>query len=167
MAHSASSTQVTSRPARSEEPSVGTLVQSAMADVSTLIRSEIELAKSEVGQSVKRAGIGAGLFAAAGVVLAVSGLFLLVAIAEGLTALGLPRWLSYLLVWLMLLLIAAIAAFIGYRKLKKVQKPERTLETLRDLPEVLHREAPGQRRRDVPTVSNGRVERRGSESYTV
>ena len=167
MAHSASSTQVTGRPARSEEPSVGTLVQSAMADVSTLIRSEIELAKSEVGQSVKRAGIGAGLFAAAGVVLAVSGLFLLVAIAEGLTALGLPRWLSYLLVWAMLLVIAGIAAFIGYRKLKKVQKPERTIETLRDLPEVLHREAPGQRRRDVPTVNNGRVERRGSESYTV
>ena len=45
--------------------------------------------------------------------------------------------------------------------------PERTIETLRDLPEVIHREAPGQRRREVPTVTNGRVQLRGSENYTV
>ena len=39
MAHSASPAV---RPAGSDEPSVGTLVQSAMADVSTLIRGEGE-----------------------------------------------------------------------------------------------------------------------------
>ena len=44
-----------------EEPSVGTLVQSAMADISTLVRSEIELAKAEVGKSAKKAGISVGL----------------------------------------------------------------------------------------------------------
>ena len=169
MAHSATSasTQGAARPTGSEEPSIGALVQSAMADMSTLIRSEIELAKSEVGISVKRAGMGAGLFAAAGVVLAFSALFLLVALAEGLTALGVFRWLSYLIVWLLLVLIAGVAALIGYRKIKKVEKPERTLETLRDLPEVLRRETPGERRRDVPTVTNGRVELRGSDSYKV
>jgi cytochrome b6-f complex iron-sulfur subunit len=36
-----------------------------MADVSTLIRSEIELAKAEVGKSAKKAGIGLGAFGAA------------------------------------------------------------------------------------------------------
>jgi hypothetical protein len=51
--------------------------------------------------------------------------------------------------------------------LKKIEKPERTLETLHDLPEVLHREAPGQRHRAVPEVSNGRVALRGNESYKV
>ena len=168
MAHSATSasTQGAARPTGAEEPSIGALVQSAMADMSTLIRSEIELAKSEVGISVKRAGMGAGLFAAAGVVLAFSALFLLVALAEVLIALGLTRCLSYLLVWLLLVLVDAIAMFIGYRKMKKVEKPERTLETLRDLPVVLRRDTPGQRRRDVPTVTNGRVELRGSDQYT-
>jgi len=37
---------------------------------------------------------------------------------------------------------------------------------LRELPEVMRREEPGTRHRDVPTVSNGRVELRG-DSYVV
>src|SRR3712207_2331310 len=61
VAHSASSNPSGARSTtRAEEPSVGALVQSAMADVSTLIRSEIELAKAEVGKSAKKAGIGVG-----------------------------------------------------------------------------------------------------------
>ena len=168
MAHSAPSNPSGARSTtRAEEPSVGALVQSAMADVSTLIRSEIELAKAEVGKSAKKAGIGAGAFGAAAVLLAFSGIFLFVTIAEFLTWLGLIRWISYLLVWLLLVVLAGIAALVGRRMIKKVEKPERTLETLRDLPEVMHREAPGQRRREVPTVTNGRVQLRGSENYTV
>ena len=59
------------------------------------------------------------------------------------------------------MLVAGIAALVGRRFIKKIEKPERTLETLRDLPEVLHREAPGERHRDVPEVSNGQVQLRG------
>jgi membrane protein implicated in regulation of membrane protease activity len=138
-----------------------------MADVSTLVRGEIELAKAEIGRSAKRAGISIGLFAAAGVLAAFAGIYLFVTIAEALTALGLPRWVSYGIVTVFLLLLAGVAALIGRRMLKKIEKPERTLETLRDLPEVAHREAPGERHRAVPEVSNGRVQRRGTESYTV
>lgn len=167
MAHSASPTSSPGRPATAEEPSVGVLVQSAMADVSTLIRSEIELAKAEVGKSAKKAGIGAGAFGAAGVLAAFSGIFLFVTIAELLTWLGLIRWVSYLLVWLLILLLAGVAALVGSRAIKKIEKPERTMETLRDLPDVMHREAPGQRRREVPTVSDGRVQLHGSSSYRV
>jgi membrane protein implicated in regulation of membrane protease activity len=153
--------------AATDEPSIGTLVQSAMADVSTLIRAEVELAKAEVGKSAKKAGIGAGAFGAAGVVLAFSGFFFGIAFAEFLTWLGLERWISYLIVWFLLVLLAGLAALVGRRFIKRIEKPERTLETLHDLPEVLHREAPGQRRREVPVVSNGRVALRGNESYKV
>jgi membrane protein implicated in regulation of membrane protease activity len=153
--------------AGAEEPSVGTLVQSAMTDVSTLVRSEIELAKAEIGRSAKKAGISVGLFAAAGVLVAFAGIYFFVTVAEALTALGLPRWVSYGIVTVFLLLLAGIAALIGRRMMKKVEKPERTMETLSDLPEVLHREAPGQRHRAVPEVSNGRVALRGNESYKV
>ena len=149
------------------EPSIGTLVQSAMADVSALIRAEVELAKAEVGKSAKKAGIGAGAFGAAGVVLAYSGFFFGIALAEFITWLGLERWISYLIVWFLLVLLAGLAALIGRRFIKKVEKPERTIETLHDLPDVLHREAPGQRHREVPVVSNGRVALRGNESYKV
>ncbi|MGY1591035.1 phage holin family protein [Geodermatophilus sp. SYSU D00708] len=167
MAHSASSTPPLGRPAGAEEPSIGVLVQSAMADMSTLIRSEIELAKAEVGKSAKKAGIGAGAFGAAGVLLGVSTVFLFITIAEFLTWLGLQRWISYLIVWAFFVLLAAIAAVVGRGQIKKIEKPERTLETLRELPAVVHREAPGERRREVPTVSNGRVQLRGSENYRV
>jgi membrane protein implicated in regulation of membrane protease activity len=150
-----------------DEPSVGTLVQSAMADVSTLVRAEIELAKAELGRSAKKAGIGAGAFGAAGVVLAFSGFFFGIAFAEFLTWLGVIRWVSYLIVWFLLVILAGIAALVGRRYIKRIEKPERTIETLRELPEVIHREAPGERHREVPTVSNGRVALRGNESYTV
>ncbi len=167
MAHSASSTQPTGRPAGSDDPSVGTLVQSAMADVSTLIRAEIELAKAEIGRSAKKAGMSVALFAVAGVLVAFAGIYLFVTLAELFTELGLPRWVSYLIVTVGLLLVAAIAGFVGFRMLKKIDKPERTMESLRELPEVMHREAPGARRRALPTVSNGRVERRSPDSYLV
>jgi membrane protein implicated in regulation of membrane protease activity len=153
--------------AGADEPSVGSLVQSAMADFSTLVRGEIELAKAEVGKSAKKAGIGAGAFGAAGVVLAFSAFFFFIALAEFLTWLGLQRWISYLIVWFLLVLVAGLAALVGRRFIKRIEKPERTIETLHDLPEVLHREAPGQRHRAVPEVSNGRVQRQGTESYTL
>jgi len=66
-----------------------------------------------------------------------------------------------------LLVLAGIAALIGKRLLKKIEKPERTIETLRELPELAHREAPGERHRPVPEVSNGRVQLRGNDSYKV
>ena len=169
MAHSASvgRTTTTVVPATPAEQSVGTLVQSAMADVSTLIRGEVELAKSEIGKSAKKAGIGAGAFGGAAVVLAYSGFFFGIALAEFLTWLGVERWISYLIVWFLFVLVAAVAALVGRSYIKKIEKPERTIESLKDLPEVLHREQPGARRRDVPTVSNGRVELRGNSSYKV
>jgi MFS family permease len=166
VAHSVSPAR-TDGTAVGDEPSVGTLVQSAMADVSTLVRSEIELAKAEIGRSAKKAGISVGLFGAAGVLAAFAGIFFFITVAEFLTWLGLPRWVSYLIVFGLLILLAGIAALIGKRLLKKIEKPERTIETLHDLPEVLHREAPGERRRAVPEVSNGRVKLRGNDSYKV
>ena len=159
MAHSVSTSSPASRSTGPAEPSVGTLAKSAMADVSTLIRSEIELAKTEVTDSAKRGGIGAAAFAAAGVMLAFAAIFFFIALAEFLTWLGLARWVSYLIVFALLVLLAAIVAFIGYRQLKKIKKPEKTLETLSDLPDVMRREAPGQRTHDLPTVRGGTVVR--------
>jgi membrane protein implicated in regulation of membrane protease activity len=168
VAHSAQSSPSGARTTTGAgEPSVGTLVQSAMADLSTLVRAEVELAKAEVGKSAKKAGIGGGAFGAALVMVAFSAFFFGIAFAEFLTWLGLERWISYLIVWFLLVLLAGLAALIGRRFIKRIEKPERTIETLHDLPDVLHREAPGQRHRDVPEVSNGRVQRRGAESYTL
>ena|SRR5688500_1749745 len=168
VAHSVSSASSGSpavRTAETGEPTVGTLVQSAMTDVSTLIRAEVELAKAEVGKSAKKAGIGGGAFGAALVMVAFSAFFFGIAFAEFLTWLGLERWISYLIVWFLLIILAGLAALFGRRTIQKIEKPERTLETLRDLPDVMHREPPGARHRDVPVVSNGKVSRRPGDNY--
>jgi uncharacterized membrane protein YqjE len=115
-----------------EQPSVGELVRQASEHISTLVRGEIELAKAELSGSVKRAGIGGGMLAAAATVLLLSVPFLFVVIAEVLVAIGLPRWLSYLIVWVLFLLIAGVLALIGRSQLKKVRKPERTMETVKE-----------------------------------
>jgi membrane protein implicated in regulation of membrane protease activity len=163
VAHSVQTTRTASTAA--DEPSVGALVQSAMADMSTLIRNEIELAKAELGRSVKKAGIGGGLFGAAAVMLALAGIFFFVFVAE-LIAVWLPQWAGFLIVTGFLGFVALLVAFVGFRMIKKIEKPERTMESLRELPDVMHREAPGTRHREVPTVNNGHVELRG-DSYVV
>jgi membrane protein implicated in regulation of membrane protease activity len=165
VAHTASTSTGRSRSAGSDDNSVGTLVQNAMADMSVLIRNEIELAKSEIGRSAKKAGVSVALFAVAGVLLAFAGIYFFVFVAE-LIALVLPQWAAFLIVTGGLVVVAGLAALIGLRLLKKIDKPERTLESLRELPEVMRREAPGQRHRDVPTVNNGQVQLRG-DSYVV
>jgi uncharacterized membrane protein YqjE len=114
------------------EPSVGELVRRASENVSTLVRAEIELAKAELSTTVKRAGIGGGMIAAAVAILIFSVPFLFVVIAEGLVALGLPRWLSYLIVWVLFLLVAAVLALLGRSQLRKIKPPERTIKTAKD-----------------------------------
>ena len=166
MATSSSSAPQAAGTSAADEPSVGQLVQSAMADMSTLVRAEMELAKAEIGRSAKKAGISVGLFGAAGVLLAFAGIYFFVTVAEAI-ALVLPRWAAYGIVTLALATVAGLAALIGVRMIKRIEKPERTLETLRDLPELAHREAPGERHREVPTVSNGRVQLRPNEPYSV
>jgi uncharacterized membrane protein YqjE len=164
VAHSAQPTR-TAGVAGTQEPSVGALVQSAMADMSTLIRNEIELAKTEMTRSAKKAGVSIAMFVVAGVLLALAGIYFFVAVAEAI-ALALPRWAAFGIVTVALVLVAAMAGLVGYRLIKKIEKPERTMESLRELPEVMRREAPGTRHREVPSVNNGHVELRG-DNYVV
>src|SRR4051812_2211617 len=111
------------RSTGTDESSIGTLVQSAMADVSVLIRNEIELAKAEIGRSAKKAGIGVAAFSAAGVLLAFAGIYFFVFVAE-LLALWLPQWAAFLIVTAALGAAAGLAALVGLRLVKKVEKPE-------------------------------------------
>ncbi|WP_134322169.1 phage holin family protein [Cumulibacter soli] len=114
------------------QPSVGTLVKEASTHFSTLLRSEIELAKSEVKSEVKKGVAGSGMLAAAGVIVALALPFLFVAIAELLAGpIGLPRWLSFLIIFVVFLLVAGALALLGIRKFKKLRAPERTIGSLK------------------------------------
>ncbi|MDN5797923.1 MAG: phage holin family protein [Intrasporangium sp.] len=111
-----------------DERTLGQLVASLTQDVSTIMRGEIALVKAELTAQVKKAGKGGALLAVAGVIAFYSVYFIFITIAEGITAAGLPKWLSYLIVTLLFLITAAILAFLGIRRLKTVEpKPTRAV----------------------------------------
>lgn len=118
--------------ADTDEPSLGQLVAEASANVSTIIQGEIELAKLELKSTFRNAGAGVGFFAAAAVLLVFSLTFGLLALAEGLNALGIWRWLSFLIVFGFLLVLIGMCAALGVRTVKRVKGPQRTIETSRD-----------------------------------
>jgi len=109
--------------------SVGALVKDATTHMSTLVRSEIELAKLELTASVKTGVRGAAFFIAAGAVGLFSLFFFWFMVGEILD-IWLPRWLSFTIVFVVMLLMAGALAFLGWRKVKQISKPERTIATL-------------------------------------
>ncbi|WP_109470955.1 phage holin family protein [Ornithinimicrobium cavernae] len=114
---------------QTSERTIGQLVSDATNDLSAIVRSEIELAKSEVTASATRAGKGA----AAGVVALVLALYalglLLLAGAWGIEAAGLPLWAGLLIVAGVLLLIVGGLAFFAVQEFKKAKpKPVRAID---------------------------------------
>lgn len=110
------------------ERTVGQLVADASSDLSTIVKGEIDLAKIELKSEATKAGKGGAMFAAAGVLALYMLGFLLTAAAWGLFALGLSRWLSFLIVALVLLVIVAVLALVGKKQFDKMQGgPKRTI----------------------------------------
>lgn len=121
------------------EQSIGTLVRDATTHLSTLVRAEIELAKTEIAGEVKKGVKGSVYFVLALAVLAFSMFFLFFTLAEGLHALGLWRWASFGITFLVMLLVAGIFGLVGYRRVRKIRAPKRTLATLKDTKQLAQR----------------------------
>ena len=102
--------------------STSDLVSQAAAQISTLVRDELALAKLELTEKGKRAGIGGGLFGGAAV-LGLYGLGLLLALAVVLLDLVWPLWLALLVMLVVVLAAAGVAALIGKRKLTAAVPP--------------------------------------------
>ena len=100
--------------------SLGEIVKDLTADISALFRSEIALLKLEVKDTVVNLSGGVGMFAAAAFVALFGLAFLFVTITLGLVALGVPAWLSALIVTVVLFVVAGVLALIGKKKLAAV-----------------------------------------------
>ncbi len=105
---------------------VGDIVKSITGDVKLLVRDEIQLAKSELVPAAKNAGIGAGLFGAAGY-FAICALSVLYFAAAFALAQVVETWLAFLIVGVALLLVAAALGLVGLMLVKKVRGPKRTI----------------------------------------
>jgi uncharacterized membrane protein YqjE len=126
------STNATYEPPSRPDPteaSLGQLVSQVSQQIPELVRSEIRLAQAELAEKGKQAGVGAGMFGAAGL-LALYGLGALFATAILALALLMPAWAAALVVTVLIFAAAGIAAFVGKNKVGEATpaKPERALE---------------------------------------
>ena len=119
-------------PDSTSDKSLGELVATASRDMSTLIRSEIQLAKVEIKREVVTAGKGAGLLGGAGFLALFALIFLSISAAYGISWLGVPLGCAFFTVGLLYAVVAAVAALIGKKSLGKVGPPEKTIETVKD-----------------------------------
>ncbi|WIM67939.1 phage holin family protein [Corynebacterium breve] len=118
---------------RPGENSIGQLVSNATEQMSALVRSEVELAKTEIAGEVKKGAVGGGAFGVAGAIALYSSFFFFFFLAELLAVWLDDRWAAFLIVFLIMLVVAAIAGFFGYQKVKNIKKPERTIDSVNEL----------------------------------
>jgi len=105
------------------DQSTSELVQRASEQITRLVHDEIQLAKAELTEKGKHAGIGAGLFGGGGV-LAMYGVGTLIATLIIVLDLFLDLWLAALIVTVVLFLAAGILALLGKKQVTKAAPPE-------------------------------------------
>ena len=117
---------------------VGDLVKQLSEQTATLVRQEMKLAQVELQEKGKKAGIGAGMFGASGLV-AFFGAACLIAAAVLALATAVDSWLAAVIVGVVLLAVAGAAAVMGKKQIEEATPPA---------PE----QAIGSMKRDVDTV---------------
>jgi uncharacterized membrane protein YqjE len=102
--------------------SVADLVRDVTELVPRLVQEELALAKAELSQKGKHAGVGVGLFGGGGL-FAFFGLAALVAAAVLGLAEAVPAWVSALIVGAVLLVIGGVLALVGRSQVKQAVPP--------------------------------------------
>jgi len=123
-----------------QDPSLGSLgeiISDISADLSTLVRQELDLAKAEVKESATRAGKGAGLLGGAGVAAHMVLLFLSITAWFGLDNLLHHLAWSALIVTAVWAVIALVLARMGRQQLTEINGIPRTVETAKQVPGAL------------------------------
>lgn len=122
---------MSSAPELKERP-IGELLRELSQQTATLVRQEIDLAKAEVTEHGKKAGLGAALFGGAGVVglltLGAFTAFLILLLAEVL-----PGWAAALIITIVYGVIAAFLALRGKDKVQEATPPApQAVETVKE-----------------------------------
>jgi uncharacterized membrane protein YqjE len=104
------------------EHGTGELLRELSDHTTTLVRQEIELAKAELGEKGKKAGLGAGMFGGAGLF----GVFALAALTTCIIVAldsAMPLWLAALIVAVVYGAIGAVLALQGRTKVQEAGPP--------------------------------------------
>jgi uncharacterized membrane protein YqjE len=115
------------------ERPVGELLRQLSQETTTLVKQEIELAKAEMAEKGKQAGIGAGMFGGAGVSGLLALIFLSLAVVAALDT-ATWAWLAALIVGLVWAAAAAVLALQGRNKVQQATPPapEQAIESTKE-----------------------------------
>jgi ABC-type multidrug transport system fused ATPase/permease subunit len=105
----------------SDKTSVAKMILQSVEDFSTIVKCEIDIAKKSLTNSVKKIGSGIGLIITAFLLMNVSLLFLLIALAYGFIQWGLPSWASFLLVAAIMIALSIIFVLLAFRSFRRVK----------------------------------------------
>ncbi|AFH90055.1 hypothetical protein A4R63_01135 [Corynebacterium pseudotuberculosis] len=130
--------------------SIGSLVSDATAQMSSLFRAEVELAKTELAAEAKKGVIGGGLFGVAGTIALYSSFFFFFFLAE-LLSVWLDRWAAFLIVFLIMIVLGALLALVGFKKVKKIGKPKQTIQSVTELKNLV----PGKAQANLEAKQHG------------
>jgi uncharacterized membrane protein YqjE len=111
----------------------GELLRELSQQTTDLVRQEIDLAKAELGEKGKRAGVGAGMFGGAGL-FGIGAFAALTACVIVALDLAMPLWLAALIVTVVYAAIAGVLALQGKEKIKEAGPPvpEQTAESVKE-----------------------------------
>jgi uncharacterized membrane protein YqjE len=112
----------TARVADLRDRSVADLVRHLTKLVPQLVRAELTLAKAELAEKGKQAGVGAGLFGGSGLFAFFSLAALVAAAILGLAEV-LPGWAAALIVAGALLVLAGLLALVGRSQVRRAIPP--------------------------------------------
>ena len=112
---------------------VGELLKELTNQTTTLVKQELELAKAEMAEKGKQAGLGAGMFGGAGIV----GLLALGSLTACVIAAldtGMELWLAALIVTVVYAVIAGVLALVGKQKTQAATPPapEQAIDSTKD-----------------------------------
>ena len=120
-------------PQPRDDRSLGELFSELTRELTALVRQEVALARTELTQKATTVGKNVGVLAAGGAVAYAGFLALLAALIIGLGQLGLPWWLSALIVGLVVAGIGYLLVQKGLTALKQLNlAPEQTIATLKE-----------------------------------
>jgi hypothetical protein len=102
--------------------STGELLRRLSEETTTLVKQEVELAKAELQQKGKQAGVGAGMFGGAGL-FGVGAFAALTACLVAALDLAMPLWLAALIVAVVYAAVAGVLALRGRQKVKQAAPP--------------------------------------------
>lgn len=111
--------------------SLGGLLVEITQDFSTLIRKEVELAKTELTEVVRSKLISAGMFAAGGVLGVLLIPFILLTVFE-ILKIWLPGWASASIVTGITALLCGVVFAVALKFLRSKTKPQKTIESLKE-----------------------------------